>query len=236
MNDIENQFNGIQSYFIESKKYLLGKNKNIKLAIENYDNYYLKLNNIYLDLQKKANEKELEIIKKTYIYHLLRLVKIYLLIPYFYKAKILCEKLLELDKDNIEIIPSYIKCLHHFKKYTLITEILNKIKTDDNETIKTLKIQNEERIKESKGEFNLKKIYENFKKNKIYNLDLAEYMSDKIHIQQDKLKGLIITAKEDIPKGEIIIAEKAIAFFPNLDKNLKNIEIEREERHILSRR
>ena len=169
MNDIENQFNGIQSYFNESKKYLLGKNKNIKLAVENYDNYYLKLNNLYLDLYKKAKEKELEIIKKTYINHLIRLIKIYLLIPYFYKAKILCEQLLELDKDNIEIIPSYIKCLHHFRKYSLITEILNKIKSDGNDIIKNLKIQNENRIKESKGEYNLKNIYENFKKNKDYN-------------------------------------------------------------------
>ena len=233
MDNIEKQFNDIQSYFNESKKYLLGKGKNIKLAVENYDNYYLKLNNIYVELQKsyKDNENALEIIKKTYINHLTRLIKIYLLIPYFYKAKILCEQLLNLDKDNIEIIPSYIKCLHHFKKYTLITEILSKIKEDDNNIIKNLKIQNEQRIKESKGDYNLLNIYENFKKIKNYNLDLAQYMSQKISIQQDKEKGLIIVAKEDIPKGEIIIAEKAIAFFPNLDKNLKNIKIEKEERH-----
>ena len=233
MDNIEKQFNDIQSYFNESKKYLLGKGKNIKLAVENYDNYYLKLNNIYVELQKsyKDNENALEIIKKTYINHLTRLIKIYLLIPYFYKAKILCEQLLNLDKDNIEIFPSYIKCLHHFKKYSLITEILNKIKEDDNNIIKNLKIQNEQRIKESKGDYNLLNIYENFKKIKNYNLDLAQYMSQKISIQQDKEKGLIIVAKEDIPKGEIIIAEKAIAFFPNLDKNLKNIKIEKEERH-----
>ena len=42
-------------------------------------------------------------------------------------------------------------------------------------------------------------------------------MSDKIYIHQDRMKRLIIIAKEDIPKGEIIISEKVIAFFPNLD-------------------
>ena len=57
MDDIEKQFNDIQSYFNESKKYLLGKNKNIKLAVENYDKYYFKLNNLYLDLQKKSKRK-----------------------------------------------------------------------------------------------------------------------------------------------------------------------------------
>jgi hypothetical protein len=38
------------------------------------------------------------------------------------------------------------------------------------------------RIKESKGEYNLKDIYLKFKEDKNYNLDLAEYKSEKISI------------------------------------------------------
>jgi hypothetical protein len=110
--------------------------------------------------------------------------------------------------------------LHHFKEYSLITNILNNI-TKDDEIIKDLRIKNEERIKQSKGIYNLKKIYENFKKTNNYNLDLAEYKSNKISIKQDKIKGLVLVANENISKGEILIAEKAIVYAPLLDKNFK---------------
>jgi len=67
----------------------------------------------------------------------------------------------------------------------------------------------------------LKKIYENFKKTNNYNLDLAEYKSNKISLKQDKVKGLQLVANENISKGEILIAEKAIVYAPLLDKNFK---------------
>ena len=223
-NNIEEEFNSLQPYFNEGKKYLVGKNKNIKLALENYDSYYLKINKVFIDLKAKIkdnNFEENEKLKNTYIFHLIRLSKIYLLIPYFYKSKIICEKILEIDKDNIQIIPTYIKCLHHFKEYERITNILNNIKSED-EIIKDLKNKNKERIKESKGIYNLNKIYENFKKTYNYNLDLAEYKSNKISFIQDKIKGLIVIANEDISKGEILIAEKAIEYVPIIDKSFKN--------------
>lgn len=220
-NNIEEEFNSIQSLFDEGKKYLFGKNKNVKLAIENYDSYYLKINQIFNDLKaniKTNNFEENEKLKNTYAFHLIRLSKIYIMIPYFYKSKIICEKVLEIDKNNIQIIPTYIKCLHHFKEYSLITNILSNIKSED-EAIKDLKNKNEERIKESKGIYNFNKIYENFKKTNNYNLDLAEYKSNKISIVQDKIKGLIVMANEDISKGEILIAEKAIVYVPIIEKN-----------------
>ena len=223
-DNIEKEFNSLQSYFNEGKKFLLGKTKNIKLAIESYDSYYLKINKTFKDLKsniKDNNCEENEKLKNTYIFHLIRLSKIFLMIPYFYKSKIICEKILEIDKDNIQIIPTYIKCLHHFKEYSLITNILNNIKNED-EIIKDLKTKNEERIKESKGIYNLKKLYENFKKTNNYNLDIAEYKSNKISIKQDKVKGLIVVANEDIFKGEILISEKAIEYTPIIDKKFKN--------------
>jgi len=224
IDNIEKEFNSLQSYFNEGKKFLLGKTKNIKLAIENYDSYYLKINKTFNDLKSNITDnncEENEKLKNTYIFHLIRLSKIFLMIPYFYKSKIVCEKILEIDKDNIQIIPTYIKCLHYFKEYSLITNILNNIKNED-EIIKDLKNKNEERIKESKGIYNLKKIYENFKKTNNYNLDIAEYKSDKISIKPDKIKGLIVVANEDISKGEILISEKAIEYTPIIDKNFKN--------------
>ena len=106
------------------------------------------------------------------------------------------------------------------------------IKSEDN-IIKELKIKNEERIKESKGEYNLKKIYLDFKKNKNYNLDLAEYKSDKISIQKDKIKGLILVANEEIPKGELIMSSRAITYVPKLDKNFNKIDYDNEEHHFM---
>ena len=219
-NDIEKEFNKIQGCFNEGKKYLIGKNKNVKLSVSSYETYYIKLNNLYNNLKNKLKENEIESLNKIYINHLIKLSKIYLLIPYFFKSKTCCEKVLEIDKNNIEILPTYIKCLHHFKEYSLITNILNNI-TKENDIIKDLKNKNEERIKQSKGIYNLKKIYENFKKTNNYNLDIAEYTSNKILINQVKIKGLLMVANENISKGEILIAEKAIVYAPLLDKNFK---------------
>jgi len=232
MNDIEKEFNKIQDCFNEGKKYLIGKNKNVKLSVESYENYYTKLNNLYNNLKNKLKENEFEILNKVYINHLIKLSKIYLLIPYYFKSKTCCEKILEIDKNNIEIIPTYIKCLHYFKQYSLITNILNNF-TKDDEIIKDLKNKNEERIKQLKGIYNLKNIYENFKKTNNYNLDIAEYISNKISMKQDKVKGLVLVANENITKGEIIIAEKAIVYAPLLDKDFKLQLFNKEWRGII---
>ena len=112
MEIIEEEFNKLQPIFNEGKKYLIGKNKDIKLSIQNYEQYLLKLNNLFQELKNKQNDINfIENLNLTYISHIIKLIKIFLLIPYYYKAKSLCEKVLEIDKDNIEILPSYIKCL-----------------------------------------------------------------------------------------------------------------------------
>jgi len=67
----------------------------------------------------------------------------------------------------------------------------------------------------------LKNIYENFKKTNNYNLEIAEYKTNKISVNQDKIKGLIFVANENISKDEILIAEKAITYVPFLDKQFK---------------
>ena len=142
----------------------------------------------------------------------------------------LCEKLIELDPENIDILPSYVNCLNHFGEYSHIKEILNNVK-EENDKIKDIKKNNEERIKESKGEYNLKDIYLKFKEDKNYNLDLAEYKSEKISIQKDKVKGLIVVSNDEIPKGELIIVSRAITYVPKLDKNLEKIYYDNEEHH-----
>ena len=231
MEKIEKEFDKIQTSFNNGKKYLLGANKNIKLAIESYDNYLNELNNCYENLKKSQEDNDsLKQINTAYITHLAKLAKIFLMIPYYYKAKMLCEKIIELDPDNIDILPSYVKCLNHFGEYSRIKEILNNVK-EENDKIKELKKNNEERIKESKGEYNLKDIYLKFKEDKNYNLDLAEYKSEKISIQKDKIKGLIVVSNDEIPKGELIIASRAITYVPKLDKNLEKIYYENEEHH-----
>ena len=229
MENIENEFNKLQSIFNEGKKYLIGKNKDIKMAIKSYDNYLLELDNLYKNLKTDNKNDNINEINSVYISHLIKLTKIFLLIPYYHKAKLLCEKILELDKDNTEILQSYIKCLHYFRNYKKITEILEGIKNVNDNKIKELKIKNNERIKESNGEYDLKKIFQDFKKNNNYNLDLAQYTSDKISIQKDNTKGLIILATNDIPKGTLIIASKAIECIPKSDKNLVKIYYQKEE-------
>ena len=229
MENIEKEFEKVQTFFNEGKKYLIGKNKNIKLSVQNYDNYLFKLDNLYEDLKTKSKEKDfVSKLNTTYISYISKLIKIYLLIPYFYKAKNLCEKILLIDKDNIDILPSYIKCLHYFKEYELITNLLDNKKLSDNDKIKELKIKNEDRIKESHGEYNFVKIFGDFKKNWDYNLDLAEYISDKIIIQQDKTKGLVLIAKEDINKGTLIIASKAIECISKEDKKQKKFYYQKD--------
>ena len=230
MENLENEFNKLQSTFNEGKKYLIGKNKDIKLSIQSYEKYLLNLEHLYENLKNNSNiNNYIDKLNSVYIVHIIKLVKIFLLIPYYYKAKLLCEKVLEIDKNNIEILPSYIKCLHYFRKYELITEILNNIKSEENEKIKELKLKNIDRIKESKGEYDLKTIFQNFKKNNNYNLDLAEYTSNNICIQKDKLKGLVLLAKEEIPKGTMIIASKAIEYVPKNNDNLIKIYYQKEE-------
>jgi len=215
MEKIEKEFNKIQSIFNKGKQYLLGEKKNIKLSIENYVQYFNELNNIYESLKNNSKEIiELNNINSTYISYLIKLAKTFLLIPYFYKAKLICEKIIELDKNNIDIIPTYIKCLHHFGEYSQITNVLNNIQTEK-EIIKELKIKNEERIKESKGEYDLKKIYLLYKKDKNYNLELAEYKSYKFSLQQDKVKGLILVSNEEIQKGELLMASRQLHTLPN---------------------
>ena len=230
MEIIEEEFNKLQPIFNEGKKYLIGKNKDIKLSIQNYEQYLLKLDNLFQELKNKQNDINfIENLNLTYISHIIKLIKIFLLIPYYYKTKSLCEKVLEIDKDNIEILPSYIKCLHYFRKYELIIDILNNNKHNDNEKIKELKLKNNDRIKESNGEYDFKKIFQNFKKSNNFNLDLAEYACNKISIQQDKIKGLILCAKEEIQKGTLLIASKAIEYVPKEDNKLIKIFYKKEE-------
>ena len=219
MENIEIEFEKLQKFFNDGKKYLIGKNKDIKLSVENYENYLLKIDYLYEDLKSKSNDNDyISKLNSLYITYIVKLIKIFLLIPYYYKAKCLCEKIFSLEKDNINILSSYIKCLHYFKEYELITKILNNNIFYDNDKIKELKLKNADRIKESHGDYDFIKIFKDFKKNENYNLDLAEYTNDKIAIEQDKIKGLTLIAKEDIDKGTLIIANKAIEYIPKKDK------------------
>ncbi len=54
MEHIENEFNKIQPLFNKGKKYLIGKNKDIKISIENYENYFNQINACYESLKKNS--------------------------------------------------------------------------------------------------------------------------------------------------------------------------------------
>ena len=86
MENIENEFNKLQSIFNEGKKYLIGKNKDIKLAIKSYDNYLLELDNLYQNLKTKNNNGNINKLNSVYISHLIKLTKIFLLTLKFCKV------------------------------------------------------------------------------------------------------------------------------------------------------
>ena len=198
----------------------LYKEANKSFAIENYKMalvHFIKLKTI------KPEEKEFD----------MKIIECYFNIPYYSKVIEKCDELLDENdlKNEKYILNALAFKLKSLLKLKKVTEAKNII---DNK--KYLIIKNESqffeieeeikrKIKNIKGEFDLGELYEKSKDN--FNIDIGEYISNKIEIKSDKIKGISIYAKEKINKGEIIVVSKAI-IADNLknEKNKKNMYLQ----------
>ena len=198
----------------------LYKEANKSFAIENYKMalvHFIKLKTI------KPEEKEFD----------MKIIECYFNIPYYSKVIEKCDELLDENdlKNEKYILNALAFKLKSLLKLKKVTEAKNII---DNK--KYLIIKNESqffeieeeikrKIKNINGEFDLGEIYEKSKDN--FNIDIGEYISNKIEIKNDKIKGISIYAKEKIIKGEIIVVSKAI-IADNLknEKNKKNMYLQ----------
>ena len=188
-------------------------------AIENYKMaliHFIKLKTI------KPEEKKFD----------MKIAECYFNIPYYSKVIEKCDELLSLNKNDINneqyILNALSLKLKSLLKLKRVKEAKNVIENNKYLIIKNAsqfyEIEEEikNKMKNINGEFDLGELYEKSKNN--FNIDIGEYISNKIEIRKDKIKGLSIYTKNKINKGEIIIVSKAI-----IASNLKK---EKNEKYI----
>ena len=198
----------------------LYKEANKSFAIENYKMalvHFIKLKTI------KPEEKEFD----------MKIIECYFNIPYYSKVIEKCDELLDENdlKNEKYILNALAFKLKSLLKLKKVTEAKNIVDNKKDLIIKNesqfFEIEEEikRKIKNINGEFDLGELYEKSKDN--FNIDIGEYISNKIEIKNDKIKGISIYAKEKINKGEIIVVSKAI-IADNLknEKNKKNMYLQ----------
>ena len=165
---------------------------------------------------------KLKTLKPNEIKFDMKIAECYFNIPYYTKVIEKCNEIMLLkdDKFILDALSLKLKSLLKLKKVKEAKDVL-----DDN---KYLIINNESRffdieegikrkIENINGEYDFSEIYEKSKKN--FNIDIGEYLNNKIEIKYDKINGLSIYSKDKINKGEIIVVSKAI-----IAMDLKNKE------------
>lgn len=86
----------------------------------------------------------------------------------------------------------------------------------------------QERIRESEtGEYNMKRIINDVKAGNKLRLDVADYLSSSIQIEDVRGKGKVLMAIEDIKRGTLLTASKAVSIVYECECNMK--EIPRDE-------
>ena len=199
------------------------------------------------DLYKEANKSfciqnyttalahfiKLKSLKPEEIKFDLKIAECYFNLPYYTKAIKKCDEILNGNiLDNNEIGNKYyltflllkIKSLIKLKKIDEANEIINEnkeiIKNNHKECF-DIEEEINKKIKNMKGEYDFIEIYEESKKSK--NIDIGEYLNDKLEIKFIKNKGISIYTKDKINIGELILVSKAIAFSePKKEKNIKD--------------
>ena len=202
----------------KGNKFLLEKNyekaisfylKALEMMNENNNN-----NNNILNENINSNEDNNHL--KEIIYSNLSFA--YLKINAFSKSLESSEKSLLINNKNLKSLYRKINSLIGLKKYE---ECISFIK-ENNNILNTLsdinKIKEEIDIKLSyqiKGKFDFLNIFNQFEKN--FNVDIADFISEKINIDFDEEKGVKLSAKEKILKNEILIVQKSLEI--NIDSN-----------------
>ena len=134
------------------------------------------------------------------------------------KPKIFYRKLMSLYKFR-----KFIQCLNHISKYKNDSTIIKLINNNENiqEIIKDIEIKKTNEL----GVFNFSEML--LDENKNFYLNNPDYISNKIEITYDNIKGLKIKTKSKISKGELILVEKAIVSkkYENSVERRKKLEL-----------
>ena len=214
-------------YYLECIK-MIKQNKNEEIHIIVLSNlveaylkygYYtnaLSYSNKSLELLKKYNDKiknggkineKLEVQKQKVAF---RRIKVLKGIRKFYKIyDFLYDKIPQnCQKNNLKIFDLF------YEKYNCnikLSEILSHEKIQELLNLpdfKNILSDLEEKISNEQGYYNFYNLLKMEQKN--FNLDCADFYNHKISLDFDNKKGILIRANEDIKKGELIIAEKAV--------------------------
>ena len=156
---------------------------------------------------------KLKTLKPSEIKFDMKIAECYFNIPYYTKVIEKCDEIMLLkdEKFTLDALSLKLKSLLKIKKVKEVKDLI-----DNN---KNLIINNESRffnieeeikrkIKNINGEYDFSEIYEKSKNN--FNIDIGEYLNNKIEIRYDKINGISIYSKDKINKGEIILVSKAI--------------------------
>ena len=187
-------------------------------SIENYKTalvHFIKLKNI------KPEEKKFD----------MKIAECYFEIPYYSKAIEKCNEILSLNNNDInnEIfitnalalkLKSLLK-LKRVKEAKDITEASKNLIIKNDSQFFLIEEEIKRKIKEMNGEIDLAEIYEKAKDN--FNIDIGEYINNKIDIKYDNIKGISVYTKDKITKGEILVISKAI-----IANDIKNKKLDKD--------
>ena len=163
---------------------------------------------------------KLKTLKPNEIKFDMKIAECYYNIPYYTKVIDKCDEILLLkdDKYALDALSLKLKSLLKLKKVQEAKDVLdnNKYIIINNES-RFFDIEEEikRKNKNINGDIDLSEIYEKSINN--FNIDIGEYLNNKIEIRYDKNNGISIYSKDKISKGEIILVSKAIIAI-----NLKN--------------
>ena len=165
----------------------------------------------------------------------MKIAECYYEIPSFSKAIEKCDEILALNENNlinekfrIDALAIKLKSLLKLKKVKEAKDITDKNKEiiiKNESQFFLIEEEIKRKIKNMNGEFDLGEIYKKSQEN--FNIDVGEYINNKLEIKYDKVKGLSIFTKDKITKGEILVVSKAIIATNLKDKkNDKNLSLQ----------
>ena len=204
---------------------IIYKEANKSLSIENYNTalaHFIKLKSL------KPDEIKID----------LKIAECYFSIPYYTKAIEKCNDIININETQYYLNALLIKTksLLKLKKVYEANELLNKnkllVEKNKNE-FKEIEEEINNKIKNMKGIYDFYEIYQKSKES--FNINIGEYVNQKLEIQFNKNKGISIYAKEKIEKGELLIVSKAIEISdPNKkeDKKKQYIKFDNPEKEI----
>jgi len=190
-------------------EYELSINKSVdELVIEG--NYYFTKSQFYIAIRyyTKAIDKSLKTCLRAY----LNRSESYFKLEKYYSAYQDAKYVVNLEKNNFKAHFSLAKSAYLLKKFEIALESFQScLKLDpDNEDVQIELKKTNQRINESKyGNYNLESIYEQYFEKNDFNMDIADFKSNKITIKDIENKSKGVVAVDFIRKGTLLLVSKA---------------------------